>query len=90
MRPIERAVQIVGGQSALARAIGGSVKQAHVWHWLNKGGAVPAEHCAAIESATNGKVTREDLRPDVFGPVDRADAQHAQQTAGSARGEQLR
>lgn len=28
---------------------------------------VPAEHCRAIEQATNGAVTRYDLRPDVFG-----------------------
>ena len=33
----ERAVQIVGGQSALARALG--VKQGHIWHWLNKAGS---------------------------------------------------
>lgn len=59
---------MVGGQSALARAIGGTVKQAHVWYWLNTEGAkVPPEHCAAIEAATAGKVTRQELRPDVFG-----------------------
>ena len=69
MSPIELAVEIVGGQSALARAIGGEVKQAHVWYWLRRGGSVPAEHCGAIEAATNGKVTRAELRPDVFGPL---------------------
>lgn len=70
MRAIEEAVSIVGGQSALARLIGGDVKQAHVWYWLNTPGAkVPAEHCAAIEHATEGKITREELRPDVFGPL---------------------
>lgn len=70
MNPIERAVQIVGGQSELARRIGGEVKQAHVWHWINKsGGSVPAEHCRAIEEATEGKITRYELRPDVFGPA---------------------
>jgi len=61
-----RAVEIMGGQSALARAIGGTVKQAHVWHWLHKSEEVPAEHCAAIERATGGKVTRKQLRPDIF------------------------
>jgi DNA-binding transcriptional regulator YdaS (Cro superfamily) len=69
MTPIELAVEIAGGQAALARAIGGEVKQQHVWYWLNKGAAVPAEHCGAIEAATNGRVTRKDLRPDVFGPL---------------------
>lgn len=71
MNPLQTAVDLVGGQAALARAIGGTVKQAHVWHWLNRGGArVPAEHCAAIERATAGKITRQDLRPDVFGPLE--------------------
>lgn len=66
MEALKKAVDIAGSQSALARAIGGKVKQAHVWNWL-KAGTVPAEHCAAIERATGGKVTRADLRPDVFG-----------------------
>ncbi len=32
-------------------------------------GRVPAERVLAIEAATHGKVTRYDLRPDVFGPA---------------------
>lgn len=69
MEALKKAIECVGGQSALARAIGGKVKQAHVWYWLNEGGAqVPAEHCIAIEEATAGKVSRHELRPDVFGP----------------------
>ena len=68
LTPLERAVDIAGGQTALAKAIGGSVKQAHVWNWLNiSKGRVPAEHCSAIELATGGLVTRQQLRPDVFG-----------------------
>jgi DNA-binding transcriptional regulator YdaS (Cro superfamily) len=64
---LKRAVDILGSQSALARALGEPVKQAHVWYWLNDGGGkVPAEYCAAIERATEGKITRHDLRPDVF------------------------
>lgn len=54
-----------GGQSALARICG--VKQGHVWRWLNTPGAlVPAEHVLKIERATDGKVSRRELRPDVF------------------------
>jgi DNA-binding transcriptional regulator YdaS (Cro superfamily) len=67
MNAIERAIDIAGGQSALARALGGSVKQAHVWYW-KENGEVPPEHCIAIEIATEGKVSRYELRPDVFGP----------------------
>jgi len=70
--PLQAAIDILGegGQTKLANAIGGKVKQAHVWYWLNTPGAkVPAEHCAAIEAAVGGKVTRQQLRPDVFGPA---------------------
>lgn len=64
-KALTRAVEICGGQSALARAVG--VKQAHVWNWLNVSKRVPADHVPAIEKATGGKVTRRDLRPDLWG-----------------------
>lgn len=63
MQALERAVQIAGGQSALAEKIG--KKQAHVAMWFKRG-KVPAEVCADIEGATDGVVKREQLRPDVF------------------------
>lgn len=66
MTALERAIQQVGGQSALARAIG--VKQGHVWQWLNKT-RVPAEYVLRIESATEGRVSRHELRPDIY-PID--------------------
>lgn len=62
MSSLIRAVKICSGQSGLAGAIG--VKQQHVWNWLNRGGRVPPEHCASIETATRGSVMRWDLRPD--------------------------
>lgn len=70
MNALERAIKIVDGQSALARAIGEPIQQGHIWYWLReKDGQVPAEHCAAIERATDGKVSRHELRPDIFGPA---------------------
>ena len=65
MKPIDRAVEIMGSQVALARAL--NVSQARVWNWLNRGDTVPAEVCRGIEKATDGQVTVHDLRPDVFG-----------------------
>lgn len=62
MSPLLTAVTHLKGQAALAGAIG--VKQQHVWNWLNRPGFVPPEHCAAIERATSGAVTRRDLRPE--------------------------
>lgn len=62
MSTLRTAVETLGGQAALAAAIG--VKQQHVWNWLNRPGNVPSEHCAAIELATKGVVTRRHLRPE--------------------------
>lgn len=67
---LERAIEVCGSQAALARAIG--VKQGHVWYWLRKSGQVPAEQAEKIERATSRAVTRQDLRPDIFGPPDNA------------------
>lgn len=66
---LQRAIDLVpGGQSGLARCIG--VKQGHVWYWLNRrSGQAPADVCRLIEAATGGRVTRYELRPDVFGPA---------------------
>ena len=63
---LQRAVAIVGSQSALARKLG--LKQAHVWNWLNKAKRVPGEAVLAIEAATEGKVKRTELRPDLYPP----------------------
>ena len=54
-----------GSPTAMARAVGGDVQRQHVEHWL-KQGAVPVPHCAAVEAATGGAVTRRQLQPDVW------------------------
>lgn len=59
---LRQAIAHCGGQSALASAIG--LSQSHVWNWLNRR-SIPAEHCPAIERATNRAVRCEALRPDV-------------------------
>jgi DNA-binding transcriptional regulator YdaS (Cro superfamily) len=48
------------------------VTQGRVWQWLN-GDRVPAERVLEIERATEGKVSRHDLRPDLY-PRDNAAA----------------
>ncbi|MBB2157034.1 helix-turn-helix domain-containing protein [Gluconacetobacter diazotrophicus] len=62
---LQSAVDLFGGQSSLAKAIG--KKQGHVWWWLHRARKVPAEQAIAIERATGGAVSRQDLRPDLFG-----------------------
>lgn len=63
---IQMAVKVAGGQRKLARLI--NVSSSHV-HKMVKTGRVPAEQCRKIEAATGGKVTAEQLRPDIFQPV---------------------
>ena len=65
--PLQKAVVIAGGQTALAKKVG--VKQQNISWWITRSRKVPAERCIAIEAATHGAVTRHDLRPDVFGPA---------------------
>lgn len=52
-------------QVSLARAC--HVFPQAVTRWVRTG-KIPASYCIAIERATNGAVTRYELREDVFGP----------------------
>ena len=67
-KSLERAIEIVGGQSALARIC--DVKQGHVWAWLNKTGRCPAKHVLCVEEATSGEITRHQLRPEIYPDTD--------------------
>jgi DNA-binding transcriptional regulator YdaS (Cro superfamily) len=69
LQALEKCVQEAGGQSELARRIGGKVKQQHVHYWLTKMGQIPPHHARACERAVDGKVTAEQLRPDIFKEV---------------------
>lgn len=61
---IERAIEEVGGQVAMAERL--NISPQAVNKWARKKQA-PADRCLEIEKATAGKVTRYQLRPDVFG-----------------------
>lgn len=63
MTALEKAIDILGSQSALARAIG-TLPQ-NVSYWV-KNGWVPAEAVLPIEKATKKKVRRYELRPDIY------------------------
>ena len=62
MNPIKRAVESIGSQSGLAKALG--VTQPTVSEWARGDRPVPIERCVEIEQATGGAVMRWDLRPD--------------------------
>lgn len=59
-RALARAIKRAGGHTALAARLGISAQA--VWKWCR----VPAERVLAVEAATNGEVTRHDLRPDLY------------------------
>ena len=62
MEHLQRAVEAVGSQQALAAVLG--VKQPTVSEWVRGIRPVPIRMCAAIEHATSGAVRRWHLRED--------------------------
>jgi len=71
-----RAVDLAKGQTSLARQLNElindstkTVKQAHIWNWINRDKRTPAEFAPAIEHIVKGAVTRQELRPDVLWSV---------------------
>ena len=63
------AIKIVGDQVRFGALCG--VTQSAVSKWVAKGDGLPAEHAIKVEKAT--KVSRHDLRPDIY-PRDSASA----------------
>lgn len=61
---IEKAIRLAGSQTALANRIG--VTPQSVQKWAAQG-YVPSERCRAVEAELDGKVTRYELNPEVFG-----------------------
>lgn len=67
---LEEAISLAGGQSELARrlqALGFKVKQQNIDYWVRVAKRTPAEFARGIEQAVEGRVTRYQLRADVFG-----------------------
>lgn len=78
MRTPVEALRVVvdeaGGQAPLARRINQEkpdlsvpITQSHVWGWLFRPNCVvPPELCTALVKISKRKVTKHELRPDVF------------------------
>ena len=58
------AIDEAGGISALAKLMPDSPSRQAVDNWTKKG--VPAKRAVHIEVALNGRVRRQELRPDLF------------------------
>lgn len=55
---------ILGSETAIAAAIG--KRQQSVNGVFRRGKPAPAEWCIPLEEATGGKITRHQLRPDLY------------------------
>lgn len=64
LKALEKAIEIIGGQTVLARVCG--IKPQTINVWRKKFGRAPAERVLQIEKAVNGRVSRHDLRPDIY------------------------
>ncbi len=76
---LERAITQVGGVAALARAINVTPQAVSQWD------RVPAERALAVEKATDGKISRHDLRPDLYPSIQDASADSAPAVTGAER-----
>lgn len=63
---LRKAADHAGSVSALARAIGISNQTVAAWIYRK---SIPPEHCAAVERASGGTVSRRDLRPNDWGDI---------------------
>jgi DNA-binding transcriptional regulator YdaS (Cro superfamily) len=64
MNYVEKACKEAGGQSTVARKFGVTVQAISQWVSSQR---VPANRVLELEQACGGKVTRHQLRPDIFG-----------------------
>ena len=63
MKLLEYVDEHFGKRAVLARQIG--VKQIMITMWIKGRARIPAERCIQIEKITGGKVTCEEMRPDI-------------------------
>lgn len=63
---VDKAATYCGGRDRLAEKL--KISPGAVSQWVHEHRPVPAKRCKQIEYVTDGTVTCEDLRPDIFGP----------------------
>lgn len=70
---VDRAVALLGSQAKLAQAAGCS-QQYISWLLSDTSRRISAEMAIAFDKATDGAVSKHQLRPDIFGPMPKAGA----------------
>ena len=67
---LKRAINIAGGQTALAKEVsalsGKTVKQQHVYNWLHRERQCSKYFARFVEEAVDHKITKEQLCPDIY------------------------
>ena len=84
LKHIQRAIAAAGSQGKLAKLLG--ISQQGVSYFL-KADRVTGEMALAIEKATKGMVTREQLRPDLFRRLKPAEKKRTAHSAAAGEGQ---
>ena len=64
---VARAIGLKGSQQKLAEAAGCSQQQ--ISYLMKEAAGISAEMALKVERATDGLISRHDLRPDIYGPA---------------------
>jgi len=64
---LEQAIKMIGNKNRVAQLCG--ISPVQIAKWL-KAGKTPPHRCIELERATNGGITRYELRPDIYPPED--------------------
>lgn len=73
LQALEKAVAVLGGQTAVADICGGKVRQQHVFNWLNRDQKLPERYAVRVHRATIEKgdpVYAWELCPEAFSEGD--------------------
>ncbi len=68
---VKKAAKAVGSVRLLAKRL--CLYRGSLYQWVQ----VPEDHVLRIEELTGGKVTRYEMRPDIFGKKPKANEQHS-------------
>lgn len=61
---VMKIIKLAGSQLKLANLI--NVKQCTISSWVNRNKKVPSQHVLTIEKALENKITRHEIRPDLY------------------------
>jgi DNA-binding transcriptional regulator YdaS (Cro superfamily) len=81
---LDRACDLFPSQNRFAAAIGVGKTTIPFWRYRSRKG-VPGEYCERIEAATGGRITKDQLRPDLFKPLPTTAAANAERAQGIGR-----